>query len=87
MTTRLRCSYCRNDATCVGRYEGHGPLEAGCDDHCGHGCEDGSCRDIEDVLADDGEDDCEYATLIYIQALRDEVVSWERLFADDEVQG
>ena len=37
------CYVCNAPATCYGRYEGHGPVQFGCDDHCGHGCEDGWC--------------------------------------------
>jgi hypothetical protein len=37
-----RCYVCGRPATCVGRYEG-GDVTAACDEHCGHGCEDGRC--------------------------------------------
>lgn len=44
------CSHCGNDATCTGRYEHMREDEPACDDCCGHGCEDGRCEPIADVL-------------------------------------
>lgn len=44
-----KCSVCGKPATCLGRYEGHGPWRWACDDCCGHGNEDGECRPISDV--------------------------------------
>ncbi len=43
------CYACKNDAVCVGRYEGHGPIQFCCDECCGHGNEDGWCVPVEDV--------------------------------------
>lgn len=40
------CYVCDAPATCRGRYEGHGPVQFGCDTHCGHGCEDGWCERV-----------------------------------------
>lgn len=38
------CGNCDNEATCFGFYEG---IEGfGCDDCCGHGCEDGYCTKL-----------------------------------------
>jgi hypothetical protein len=42
-----RC-VCGNEPTCVGRYEGHGPIGVGCDGCCGHGNEDGWCLRLEE---------------------------------------
>jgi hypothetical protein len=41
-------------AICIGRYDANegDPDEAGCDECCGHGCEDGYCEQLYD---DDGE--------------------------------
>jgi hypothetical protein len=36
------CAFCERPATCFGSYESQAPGFA-CDDHCGHGCEDGRC--------------------------------------------
>jgi hypothetical protein len=44
-----RCAVCGKPATCLGRYEGHGPWQWACDDCCGHGNEDGECRPVADV--------------------------------------
>lgn len=50
----LRCYVCGAPATCIGRYEGHGPVRGGCDEHCAHGNEDGWCCDPEDEPMGDG---------------------------------
>ncbi len=39
------CSNCGKPATCYGTYEGI--TGYGCDDCCGHGCEDGHCERIK----------------------------------------
>lgn len=39
------CRTCGQPATCYGTYEGH--TGYGCDDCCGHGCEDGHCEPLE----------------------------------------
>ncbi|MHC4644287.1 MAG: hypothetical protein ACYTBJ_02205 [Planctomycetota bacterium] len=44
-----KCAHCGKPATCLGRYEGHGPWEWACDDCCGHGSEDGECRPVASV--------------------------------------
>lgn len=43
----MKCN-CGSEATCVGSYEGHGHLDFGCDDCCGHGNEDGWCLPVDD---------------------------------------
>jgi hypothetical protein len=45
------CYVCGAPATCLGRYEGHGPEKYGCDDCCGHGCEDGHCTPVDELPA------------------------------------
>ena len=45
----LKC-HCDNTPTCVGRYEGHGDPEVGCDTCCGHGNEDGVCYQLNGEL-------------------------------------
>jgi hypothetical protein len=44
------CYVCQSPATCFGRYEGHGPVQYGCDEHCGHGNEDGWCKPVEEGI-------------------------------------
>lgn len=39
------CAHCGAPATCYGAYEGQ-PPHSGCDECCGHGCEDGWCVPI-----------------------------------------
>lgn len=39
-----RCAHCGAPSTCVGSYEDHEPVEGACDTCCGHGCEDGWCK-------------------------------------------
>jgi len=41
-----RCATCQAPATCLGRYEDMEHPEFGCDDHCGHGNEDGHCEQL-----------------------------------------
>jgi len=41
-------SPCRNAATCAARYEGERTPVLSCDEHCGHGCEDGRCIVLKD---------------------------------------
>ena len=41
----FKCSHCGNPATCHGTYEDH--YGFGCDECCGHGCEDGHCDRID----------------------------------------
>ena len=43
----MKCSYCDNEAVCVGRYESTTTFEPACDTCCGHGCEDGVCYPID----------------------------------------
>lgn len=43
------CLICGDPATCIGRYEGHGPVSTACDTCCGHGNEDGWCVPVERV--------------------------------------
>lgn len=43
------CYVCGALATCVGAYEGSRYEQFGCDEHCGHGCEDGHCDPISGV--------------------------------------
>lgn len=40
------CCWCGDTATCVGRYECETEDRYCCDDHCGHGNEDGHCRKL-----------------------------------------
>lgn len=40
------CCWCGDAATCVGRYEDEVEDRYCCDDHCGHGNEDGHCRKL-----------------------------------------
>ncbi len=47
------CAICGAPATCLGRYEDMHAVEYACDEHCGHGCEDGLCV----RFADDSEDE------------------------------
>ena len=42
---RPMCSTCGKPATCHGTYEGI--TGYGCDDCCGHGCEDGRCVQLK----------------------------------------
>ena len=51
---RILCSVlgCEREATCVGQYENFVVFEAMCDDHCGHGQEDGRCVPTPDVEAE-----------------------------------
>lgn len=44
------CYVCQGPATCFGQQEGQGPIQFGCDTHCGHGNEDACCRSIEDLV-------------------------------------
>lgn len=39
------CEHCGAPATCFGSYE-MGPEGYACDTCCGHGCEDGYCRQL-----------------------------------------
>jgi 5'-deoxynucleotidase YfbR-like HD superfamily hydrolase len=56
----LTCYVCGAPATCYGRYEGHGDIQGGCDEHCGHGNEDGWCKPVPaDTKAAPPEPDCE----------------------------
>lgn len=42
-----KCAHCGKPATCAGRYEDcEGPIEFACDECCGHGNEDGWCRQL-----------------------------------------
>jgi hypothetical protein len=40
---------CPNEATCIGAYEGSSSWSPSCDEHCGHGCEDGRCVRVDDA--------------------------------------
>lgn len=40
---KSKCAYCANDATCVGFGEAVENVNFACDEHCGHGNEDGRC--------------------------------------------
>lgn len=44
-----RCETCEAPATCLGRYEDMDTPSYSCDEHCGHGCEDGECRPLSEV--------------------------------------
>lgn len=46
------CATCSTDATCFGRYEGHGPVAWACDTCCGHGNEDGWCKPAPEVAGE-----------------------------------
>ena len=46
-TSPAVCYVCQAPATCVGAYEGAAVEQGACDEHCGHGCEDGSCRPVD----------------------------------------
>ena len=50
-TLSARCYVCKGPATCVGAYEGTTAPEFCCDEHCGHGNEDGTCRPTADPRA------------------------------------
>ena len=41
------CDHCGKPATCHGSYDMM-PASYGCDECCGHGCEDGRCERLED---------------------------------------
>ena len=43
-----KCSHCDRPATCFGAYEDERNIGYGCDECCGHGCEDGWCRQLSD---------------------------------------
>lgn len=44
------CAHCAKPATCIGRYEdGSNPIDAACDECCGHGNEDGWCVRLAEV--------------------------------------
>ena len=45
------CHICAKPATCLGAYEGQTKQRYGCDNCCGHGCEDGKCERLPDVPA------------------------------------
>jgi hypothetical protein len=51
MTSALRCQVdgCANRVTCIGAYEGAVEWLPACDEHCGHGCEDGQCVGVGDA--------------------------------------
>lgn len=51
----LKCSYCANDATCIGQYECMTEPAPACDECCGHGCEDGHCEPIRAAIPEKGE--------------------------------
>jgi hypothetical protein len=51
------CDHCAEPATCFGGYEGSDSPGFSCDEHCGHGCEDGWCIRIPEVF--DDEQPCE----------------------------
>jgi hypothetical protein len=40
------CYVCGRPATCLGAYEGREEEQYGCDEHCGHGNEDGYCAPV-----------------------------------------
>ncbi len=42
------CRVCEKPATCYGRCEGRGDIELHCDEHCGHGGEDGWCCPVSE---------------------------------------
>ena len=46
-----KCYVCGAEATCCGEYEGATTPQFCCDDHCGHGNEDGWCCGIEAAVA------------------------------------
>ena len=48
MTKGAKCRVCAGPATCLGAYEENDPAYS-CDEHCGHGCEDGQCCPLADV--------------------------------------
>lgn len=52
-----KCDVCGNPATCKGEYEGPG-VGFSCDDHCGHGNEDGWCEPVSRILATTEDDWC-----------------------------
>lgn len=47
-TTPL-CDFCGKPATCKGAYENAEEDSYACDDCCGHGCEDGHCRPLDEA--------------------------------------
>jgi len=52
------CETCPGQpATCIGRYEDMTSDGYGCDGCCGHGCEDGECRQLydEEGIEDDAK--------------------------------
>lgn len=46
-----KCKWCGADATCFGEYEQSdgSTLCYACDECCGHGCEDGWCKPVDEV--------------------------------------
>src|SRR6478609_5388947 len=52
-----RCSTCHRDAACFGVYEGIAGY--GCDECCGHGCEDGHCERLGDDWYDPDDIDAD----------------------------
>lgn len=48
MNYGVACVYCGEPATCFGSYEGSAACPA-CDECCGHGNEDGSCRSLDEI--------------------------------------
>lgn len=48
MSARPTCEHCGElPAVCVGAYDGES-LAVACDECCGHGCEDGWCRELDE---------------------------------------
>ena len=59
--TAPTCHTCGKPATCLGAYEGRPERSYGCDECCGHACEDGHCDILAEVLCElcgDDDDGC-----------------------------
>lgn len=46
----LACTDCGELAECMGKYENMTTFEPACSECCAHGCEDGYCVMIEDLI-------------------------------------
>jgi len=52
LTTPLYCAHCpeARRAVCIGCYDNDAQTSPACDDCCAHGCEDGFCEKLPDIM-------------------------------------
>lgn len=84
---------CQNEVACIGSYEGSKSWSLSCNEHCGHGCEDGRCIQINDmeglalmlVVATDHGDD-EPLDITFSNIVDDRLANVERSVVVQEMQ-